>query len=244
MGGKSDQKLIVSGKRLDGRKLDEIRPIKITAGVIPQADGSAEVQVGETIAIAAVYGPKKVLPKHLTKDDMAYLNVIYDMASFSTSDRARPGPSRRSREISKVMIDALAPAIYLDRYPGTNIDVFVEIVNANAGTRTAAINAASVALADAGIEMKDLVSSVAAGKINGKVAVDLFQPEDNFGEADVPMAIMPSTNEITLMQMDGDLTKEELKESMKLCRQAVKKIYQAQRKAIVSKYKGTAGGTK
>ncbi len=237
MAHRGKEKLIVNGKRLDGRALDEIRPITIKAGVIPQADGSAEVRIGETVAIAAVYGPKQVLPKHLKEDTRAYLKVIYDMASFSTSDRNRPGPSRRSREISKVMIDSLAPAIYLDKYPGTSIEVFIEIMNANAGTRTTAINAASVALADAGIEMKDLVASVAAGKISGKVAVDLFQPEDNFGEADVPVAMMPSTEEITLLQMDGDLSKDEFKEAMKMCKEAIKKIYEEQKKALVEKYK-------
>ena len=85
--------------------------------------------------------------------------------------------------------------------------------------------------------MKDLVASVAAGKISGKIALDLFQPEDNFGEADVPIAMMPSTEEITLLQMDGDLTKEEFKETIKLCKKGVKEIYKAQRKALLNKYK-------
>jgi exosome complex component RRP41 len=158
------------------------------------------------------------------------------MASFSTPDRARPGPSRRSVEISKVIKDALAPAIFLERYPKTAIDVYVEIINANAGTRTAAIIAATVALADAGIEMRDLVSSIAAGKADGELLLDLFEPEDNFGEADMPFAMMPRTKEITLLQMDGELTKEEIATLIQMNMKACEKIYEAQKKALKEKF--------
>lgn len=241
MGGKSDKPFIVKGKRLDGRKPDEMRPVKMKVGVIPQADGSAEIEMGDTKAIAAVYGPKKVLPRRNEIADRAYLEVNYIMAPFSTSDRIRPGPSRRSTEISKVMTAALAPAIFLDKYPQMGIYVYVEVINANAGTRTAALNAASAALADAGIEMRDLVVSTAAGKVDGEVVLDLFQEEDNFGEADLPVAIMPNTGEITLLQMDGHLTKKEFDKAMELCKTGAKKLYDIQKKALVDKYKSAGG---
>ncbi len=236
MGGTGNEKLIVKGKRLDGRNLDELRPISVKSGVVPEADGSAEFRIGETIAIAGVYGPGKMHPRRLQDSTKAYLNVIYTMDSFSTSERNRPGPSRRSREISMVMKNALSEAILLEKYPNAKIDVFVEVINANAGTRTAAVNAASVALADAGIEMKDLVASVAAGKINGKIALDLFQPEDNFGEGDLPVAIMPRNNKITLVQFDGNLTKSEFKQAMELCKKGCKEIYALQKKALKKRF--------
>lgn len=229
-------KLVVNGKRLDGRKFDEMRELTIKTDVIPNADGSAQVDLGGTRAVAAVYGPREVLPRHLAEPDKAYLRVVYSMASFSTPDRARPGPSRRSVEISKVIKDALAPAIFLERYPKTAIDVYVEIINANAGTRTAAIIAATVALADAGIEMRDLVSSIAAGKADGELLLDLFEPEDNFGEADMPFAMMPRTKEITLLQMDGELTKEEIATLIQMNMKACEKIYEAQKKALKEKF--------
>jgi exosome complex component RRP41 len=229
-------KLIVNGKRLDGRKFDEMRELTIKAGIIPNADGSAQVDLGGTRAIAAVYGPREVFPRHLSDPDKAYLNCIYTMVSFSTPDRARPGPSRRSVEISKVVKDALAPAIFLEKYPKTAIDVYIEIINANAGTRTAAIIAAAVALADAGIEMRDLVSSIAAGKVDGELLLDLFEPEDNFGDADMPFAMMPRTKEITLLQMDGELTKDEIAELLKMNMKACEKIYEAQKVALKEKF--------
>lgn len=238
MGGKSDITFITKGKRLDGRKVDEMRPVSMRVGVIPQADGSAEFTMGDTVAVAAVYGPQKVHPRRFEKSDRAYLRVIYGMVPFSTSDRIRPGPSRRSTEISKVMEGALSPAIYLKKYPQMGIYVYVNVINANAGTRTAAINAASAALADAGIEMRDLVVSVAAGKVDDTVVLDLFQDEDNFGSADLPVAIMPQSGRITLLQMDGDLSEKEFNQGVDMCKKAAKKLYDVQKKAILDKYNG------
>ena len=230
------EKLIVSGKRLDGRKLNELRPLTIKAGVIPNADGSCALTLGETYILVGVYGPRECFPKHLAEQDRAYLSVIYDMAAFSTADRARPGPSRRSTEISKVIRNALSPAIFLEKYPRTKIDVYIEVTNANAGTRTAAITAAAVALADAGIEMRDLVTSVATGKADGEVMLDLFEPEDNYGEADMPLAIMPKTKDITLLQLDGELTYEEVEQMLTMSMKACEEIYEAQKKALKEKY--------
>ena len=238
MGGKygAPEKLIVNNKRLDGRKFKELRPIKIKAGVIPNADGSSMIEQGETKILCAVYGPRECLPKHFAEPDKAYLRCIYTMVSFSTPERARPGPSRRSVEISKIITDALAPAIFLERYPRTKIDVYMDVTNANAGTRCAAIVAASVALADAGIDMRDMVASVASGKADGHLVLDLFQPEDNYGAADMPLAMMPRTGEITLLQMDGELTKDEIKELVEMNMEACKEIYELQKAALKEKY--------
>jgi exosome complex component RRP41 len=239
MGGKAGapEKLIVGGKRLDGRKFNELRPLTIKAGVIPNADGSCALEMGETYILVGVYGPREVFPRHMTLQDRAVLECIYGMAAFSTSDRARPGPSRRSTEISKVIADALAPAIMLEKYPRTKIDVYIEVMNANAGTRTAAITAAAVALADAGIEMRDLVTSVASGKVEDELMLDLFEPEDNYGEADMPLAIMPRKKDITLLQMDGNLSKEEIQKLIEMSMKACEEIYEAQKAALKEKYK-------
>jgi exosome complex component RRP41 len=230
------EKFIVNGKRLDGRKLDELRPLKIKAGVRPNADGSCYLELGETRVIVGVYGPREVFPKHMAEQDRAVIECVYDMIAFSTTDRNRPGPSRRSVELSKVITDALRPAIFLEKYPRTKIDVYIEVTNANAGTRTAAITAAAVALADAGIEMRDLVTSVATGKIDGQPALDLFELEDNFGEADMPLAMMPKTKQITLLQLDGEITVEEAKKMVEMSMKACEKIYEAQKNALKEKY--------
>ena len=113
------------------------------------------------------------------------------------------------------------------------LPIYVQILNANAGTRTAAINAASLALANAGIEMRDLVCAVASGKADDTVLLDLFQPEDNFGQADLPIAVMPNREEITLVQMDGDLSSKEFDEAMKLVMDSAMEIYDVQKAALI-----------
>ena len=167
-------------KRPDGRKVDETREMKAKVGVIKNADGSAMFSFGDTIAIAAVYGPKKMHPAHLVNLEKGTLRYNYNMISFSVTERIRPGPSRRSQEISKISQWALEPVVMIDKFPGTVIDVHVSIIQANASTRCAGINAAALALAHAGIPMKDLVSSVSIGKLDKQLVVDVSKDEEDW----------------------------------------------------------------
>ncbi len=222
--------------RVDGREWNELRPIKIESGVLPNADGSAYIEMGKNKIIVGVYGPKEMHPKHLAKPNMAVLRCRYHMAPFSVDPRRSPAPSRRDSEISMVMRYALEPAVFLERYPRSSIDVYVEILEADGGTRTASINAATVALVDAGIPMRDLVVSCAAGKYDGRLVVDLGDYEDKKGEADVPVAYMPKLDSVTLLQMDGILTPSEVNECVKLAIEGCRQIYEVQREALKKKY--------
>jgi len=228
-----------NGVRLDGRKSDDLRPIRIEAGVLRRADGSAYVEWGGNKVLAAVYGPREAHPRHLQDPARALVQCRYNMAPFSVSDRKRPGPDRRSVEISKVISEAFASVVFAEQFPRTSVDIFIEVLQADAGTRCAGLTAASVALADAGVPMKDLVTSCASGKIGGVVCLDLDKEEDNFGEADCPMAIVPRTGEIVLLQMDGHLTYEEFQKAMDLSIGATKRIYEMQRDALRRRYSVT-----
>jgi exosome complex component RRP41 len=223
------------GCRLDGRKADQLRPIKIEVGVLARADGSCYIEMGGNKVIAAVYGPREVHPRHLQEVTRAIVRYRYNMASFSVEERKRPGPDRRSYELSKVSREALEPVILTSYFPRSVIDVFVEVLQADAGTRTAGINAASVALADAGIPMKSLISSCAAGKVDDTIVLDPMKEEDNFGQADLPVAMTPN-GEITLLQMDGRLSPEELNQAVETAMNGCRQIYELQRKSLVDKY--------
>jgi exosome complex component RRP41 len=223
-------------KRADGRKNDELRPVKMKVGVLKQADGSALVTIGKTIALAAVYGPRELNPRHMQESDRAIVQCNYTMAPFSTKERVRPGPSRRSTEISKVTREALEPALFLKDFPRTTIDVYIVILQANAGTRTAGINAASLALADAGIQMRDLVTSIAAGKIEGHYALDLTGDEEEVTDCDLPIAYMPKEKKFTLLQMDGNITKEDMKQVIRLAVKGCETLYDHQKRALLEKW--------
>ena len=238
MGGTpTDIKLIdENGRRLDGRLPDEMRPLRIEAGVLKRADGSAYVEWGHNKVLAAVYGPRECHPRHAQNPTRALVQCHYNMASFSVDDRKRPGPDRRSQEISKIISEALTNVVFTEYFPRASIDVYIEVLQANAGTRCAGLTAASVALADAGIPMRDLVASCAAGKAANTVVLDLGKEEDNFGQADIPVGYVPRTDEIVLLQMDGDLTLEEYTKGLNMAVNACKKVYEIQRDALKRRY--------
>ncbi len=234
---KKPEKLIDKNDvRLDGRKLNELRPIKIEVGVLGNADGSAYIEQGKNKILAAVYGPKEVHPRHLAQPDRAVLRCRYHMAPFSVDERKSPAPSRREVELSKVIREALEPSIFVEYYPRTSIDIFIEVLQADGGTRCAGITTASLALADAGIPMQDLVAACAAGKVEGRLVLDLMDVEDKVGEADVPLALMPNLNAVTLLQMDGSLTIEEFEKAINLALEGCKQLYTFQKEALKSKY--------
>jgi exosome complex component RRP41 len=198
-------------KRKDGRTFDQLRDITIETGVLPNADGSAYIEMGKNKIICGVFGPREMHPKHQAKPNEAVLKCRYHMSPFSVDPRRSPAPSRRDQEITMVMRSALEPAVFLERYPRASIDVYIEVLQADGGTRCASINAASVALVDAGIPMRDLVSACAAGKMDDHIIVDLGDYEDKKGQSDLPVAYMPKLNKITLLQMDGILKQRDRK---------------------------------
>ena len=222
-------------KRVDGRKIGELRPVTAKVGVVPNADGSAMFSTGDTIAIAAVYGPKKMHPQHKQNPQEGVLRCTYNMNSFSVTDRIRPGPSRRGMEISKITEWALKPAVMLKQFPNTVVDVHINIIQADAGTRCAGINAASMALAHAGIPMKSLISSISIGKLDKQLVVDVDKAEEDWeegeGPTDIPIS-MTNNDSITHIQLDGKIGKDQLKESVEMAKKACKEIYEVQKQAL------------
>lgn len=222
-------------ERPDGRKLNKTRKITAKVGVIPNADGSAMFAFGDTVAIAAVYGPKKMHPQHSQDPQRGTLRCNYNMLSFSVTERIRPGPSRRSTEISKITEWALKPVVMIDDFPEQVVDVHINILQANASTRCAGINAAAMALAHAGIPMKSLVSSVSIGKLDKTLVVDLIKEEEDWkegeGATDIPMTFT-GDGKMTHIQLDGKISMKQLQEAVEMAKEATKKIAEIQKKAL------------
>ena len=231
-----------SFERPDGRKPNELRKISAKVGIIPNADGSAMFAFGDTIAIAAVYGPKKMHPQHAQDPERGTLRCNYNMLSFSVTERIRPGPNRRSTEISKITEWALQPIVMIDEFQGNVVDVHINVLQANASTRCAGINAAAMALAHAGIPMKSLVQSVSIGKLDKHLVADLIKEEEDWeegeGATDIPITLT-GEGKISHIQLDGKISRKQLNEAIELAREMQKQIYDAQKKALKE-----AGGEK
>ncbi|MFH1235000.1 MAG: exosome complex exonuclease Rrp41 [Candidatus Diapherotrites archaeon] len=225
------------GLRLDGRKVDELREIKITPSVLSRAEGSCYMEWGQNKVLVGVYGPREALPQHIQDPTKALVTFIYRMATFSVSERKNPRPGRREIEISKVCGEALEAAIFLERFPNTTIDIYTHVFDSNAGTRVTALAAAAVALADAGIPMKDMVSPCAVGRAGGNIVLDLNKYEEDASDAvDMPMAIMPRKKEVVLLQMDGLMEKKQWFEAFNLGVKGCLAVYEMQRDALKKRY--------
>jgi len=242
MSGNQSVKLIVDGKRLDGRTLNELRKIRIEVGVIPEADGSAYIEWGGNKIICGVHGPRECIPRHEASPFRALVKCRYSMSPFaSLEEHGKSGPSRRSTELSKVIREVFENLILTEEFPNTQIDIYVDVLQAEGGTRTASITAAAVALVNAGIPMRELVSAVSVGKANDEIIVDLGKLEDNFGQSDMPVAFSSRDKKILLLQMDGLLTKDEIKRALQMAEEATTKIGELQRKAITKFYEEGEG---
>ena len=238
MGGRESNLVLLdkNGIRCDGRKVNETRDVTIKTGVLKNADGSAYIEFGGNKILAGVFGPRDVHPKHMSNPDTGILRVRYHMEPFSVTERKNPAPSRREIEISKVVKEALEPAVMLEQFPRTAVDVFLEILQADGGTRCAALDAASVALADAGIPMRDLVCACAAGKAADTLILDVNNEEDQAGQADMPIGYMPNLGQITLLQLDGVLTPDEFKKCIEIGIDGCKQVYEIQKNSLREKY--------
>jgi len=243
MGGRDSEMVLLdeNGIRCDGRKIDEPREIMIKAGVLKNANGSAYIEFGGNKILVGVFGPRDVHPKHLSDTDTGILRCRYHMSPFSVTERKNPAPSRREIEISKVIKEALQPAVMLEQFPRTAVDVYIEVLQADGGSRCAALDAASVALADAGIPMRDMVSAIAAGKVADTIVLDVNNEEDQAGQADMPVGYMPNLDKVTLIQLDGILTSEEYNKCVDTAIQGCKLVYEIQKKALTDKFFANGG---
>ncbi|MFV2013953.1 MAG: hypothetical protein ACC656_00860, partial [Candidatus Heimdallarchaeota archaeon] len=222
--------------RPDGRKADEMRNVEVEVGILTRADGSARVRLGNNLVIASVYGPREMHPKHSSRPDRANVRLNYRMATFSVKDYKRSFPSRREKEISKVLSEAFESIVLTKMFPRSVIDIHVQIFESDGGTRTAAAIAASAALADAGIPMRDLTGGIASGLYENMVCLDLNGLEDNVGSGDMPILYSPNIDEISLFQLDGQFTFEQFKKSFNYSLEGIKTIVDKIKLALKQKY--------
>ena len=226
MGGYGDVKLLLEdGKRLDGRAIDEMRPVTIDAGYFLPLMDQQWSHTDSMLRFCSVYGQWKAHPRKIQRQDRAVIDVRYNMAPFSTGDRIRPGFNRRSREISKVTAESLESVVLVERYPRSRFVLKSKFLLLRLEHDVRASLLHLLHSPDAGIPMRDMIVGVASGKIEDTVVLDLDKAEDNYGQADLPVGILPNTGEIAFLQMDGDLSIEEYNLAMEYNHKAAKEIH-------------------
>ncbi|TRY63849.1 hypothetical protein TCAL_06861 [Tigriopus californicus] len=222
--------------RLDGRKADELRRIQCKLGVFGQADGSAYLEQGNTKVLAAVYGPHEIY-RHgaggasrptltATSNEQAVINCQYSAAVFSSGERKRrPRGDRKSQEMSMHLRQTFQAAIKTELYPRSQIDIYVEILQADGGNYCACVNAATLALIDAGIPMKDYVCACTASLMNDRPVVDINNLESTTGGPELTVAVMAKSGEIVLLEMSQRFHVDHLEKVMDLAMEGCQNIY-------------------
>lgn len=221
------------GLRLDGRRPHELRKIVCRMGVFKQADGSAYIEMGNTKALATVYGPHEVTNKSKILHDRVLLNCQFSMATFSTGERKkRPKGDRKSTETSMLIRRTFDAAILTQMYPRSQIDIYVQILQADGSNQSACINAATLALIDAGIPMKDYVSACTVSFVNDQPLMDVNYLEESFGGPQLSLAVLPKSGNIVMFQMDSRLHIDNLEKVLELAKKGCSDIHVLLRQTV------------
>ena len=201
-------KIMSTGIRIDGRGLDDVRPISCEVGILPRAHGSAVFTRGETQAlVVTALGSKEDMQiiDNIEGDRRERFMLHYNFPPFATGEVKRLGPPGR-REIGHGMLaqKALTPMIpYEEDFPYA-IRVVSDILESNGSSSMATVCGATLSLMDAGVHIKSPVSGIAMGLIkvdsNYYILTDILGDEDHYGDMDFKVA--GTKNGITALQMD------------------------------------------
>ncbi|XP_059671679.1 exosome complex component RRP41 [Gavia stellata] len=215
------------GYRADGRRPAELRKVRARMGVFAQADGSAYIEQGNTKALAVVYGPHEMRgSRSKALPDRALVNCQYSMATFSTGERRRrPHGDRQASELALHLKQTFEAAILTRLYPRSQIDIYVQILQADGGEYCACVNAATLAVMDAGIPMRDYVCASSAGLAEDTPLADLSSPEEAAGGPRLVLALLPAAGQIALLQLSARLHQERLEAALEAAEQACRALH-------------------
>lgn len=243
--------------RFDGRAADQLRPLRFDVAVPSNAAGRVLASMGETVVLCTCAVENSV-PEFLVGTGQGWLTAEYSMLPGSTLGRkARDRGGKvdgRSVEIQRLIGRALRAVVDLDKLGERTLWIDCDVLRADGGTRTAAINGGYVALARALrsvkdhllVEpkeiLKDHVAAVSVGLCAGQVLLDINYREDKDAEVDLNL-VMTGDGRIIEVQAGGEeatFTQEQLDRMLSLGRLGVSRILEAQEKALAASASGEA----
>eukprot|EP01111_Echinosteliopsis_oligospora_P014833 TRINITY_DN5694_c0_g1_i1.p1 TRINITY_DN5694_c0_g1~~TRINITY_DN5694_c0_g1_i1.p1 ORF type:complete len:263 (-),score=85.13 TRINITY_DN5694_c0_g1_i1:6-794(-) len=234
----SDEPNSKNGNRSDNRSRDQFRETFMRAGVSSQASGSAYIEMNNTKVMCTVYGPRQTTKtQEFSEEGQLFCDFKY--ASFSC-EGCRKGfaSDAEEKENSIIMGQALDAAIMFEKFPKSAVEVYVLVIQNDGGALPAAITCASLALANAGIEMYDLVASCSAVYLErAGVILDPTTLEEKEGSGRVTIARLPSLNLISQVMLDGELDQASVTESTDLCVDGCDKLYSVMRETLIQTIK-------
>ncbi|XP_037538519.1 exosome complex component MTR3 [Nematolebias whitei] len=224
------------GPRVDGRQRDQvdIRPVFVRCGPVSQANGSAYIEAGNTKLMCCVYGPRETGRKDETDMKCGRLTTDMRLAPFSCPVRGSWIQGTQDKDLSLMLYESLQPAVCLHKYPRSQIEVSVMVLESSGSVLAHAITCASLALADAGIEMYDLVLGCSLHQDGDSYVVDPTSEEESSWSAGggLTLAFLPSLNQVSGLQSNGDMTLETLTAGVRTCIEGCYKLYPVVQQAL------------
>ncbi|KAI9145265.1 amidase signature domain-containing protein [Paraphysoderma sedebokerense] len=215
------------GLRIDGRRANELRKISTKTSVLAQADGSAYVEMGNTKVLAAVYGPREAPNRKETMHDRGIINVEYTLATFATPERKKQRKlDRKNLEIAHSIASTFEFVVQGTLYPRSQIDIHLQILQTDGGQIQACINAATLALIDAGIPMLDYVTACTVGSVEGTPILDMNHIEESTGTPEVTVAVMPRTGKVCFVTTESKLHYDYLHVVLSLAQEGCRQIHE------------------
>ncbi|XP_073066384.1 exosome complex component RRP41-like [Primulina eburnea] len=230
--------LNVSGSdwvRSDGRRIHQCRPALLRTGAVSSASGSAYAEFGNTKVIVSVFGPRES-KKAMIYSDTGRLNCNVSYTTFATPIH---GQAHETKDLSSTLHKALEGAIILKSFPKTTVDVFALVLESGGSDLPVVISCASLALADAGIMLYDMVTSVSVSLFGKDFLIDPISEEESYQDGSLMITFMPSRNEVTQMTVTGEWSTSKIHEAMQLCLDACSKLGKIMRSCLKEAASGT-----
>ena len=235
--------------RKDGRANNELRPVKITTGFQPYAEGSALITLGDTKVVCAISLENRV-PAFLKGKGRGWITAEYGMLPRSTTTRISREDSRtggRTKEIQRLIGRSLRAVVDLDALGERMLMVDCDVLQADGGTRTAAITGSYVALVQAFNTMiskelipsnpiKCAVAATSVGVVAGEELLDLCYDEDSWAEVDFNV-VMTSEGKFVEVQgtaEDNPFTKQTIDKLLAMAEKGIKHLFTVQKEAVDS----------
>ncbi|XP_043937255.1 exosome complex component MTR3 [Protopterus annectens] len=241
-------------ERTDGRRANhvDVRPIFARAGLLSQAKGSAYIESGGTKVLCAVYGPRDAERRDRDAEGTGLLSgrLVCEVrvAPFASRVRKRAAwvPTGADRELSLFLWESLRSAVRLDRYPRAQIDVHVLVLQDDGSALAVAVSCASLALADAGIELFDIVVGCALRQDGDRYLLDPTYDEEyrlgfavSQGERHgcMTLALLPVLNQVSGLLSNGEWDHEASVQAVKACIEGCQRLYPVLRQCLTSAVK-------
>jgi ribonuclease PH len=231
--------------RADGRAPDQLRPITVTRDYLLHPEGSILVEFGATKVICTATVEDKV-PQFLKGQGLGWVTAEYGMLPRSTNtrmSRENRGPSGRSQEIQRLVGRALRAVTERTKMGERTVWIDCDVIQADGGTRTAAITGGWIALADAvaripaikpAAVLRDCVAAISVGVVGGRPLLDLNYPEDSTAEVDMNI-VMTGGGEFVEVQGTAEqipFGRSRLDELLALAEGGIQRLVALQRRAL------------